>query len=215
MSVIGNEFSGLPLDVLIGGPLTSACNAQVMLANATQNFINDVGFKTVTSGTGTGATTSLVTRQIDFEYWQPMPIDNTATTGTAGSQAQVQNVKISVPLLAIVNVPALMIKSVDITFDMEVKSTEAHSDSTAASATASASASAGWGPFSAQVAISGSVSTAQSNTSSTDRSAKYHVEVRARDEGMPEGLSRVLSMLQRAIAPISVGAPQANTAITH
>lgn len=214
MSVIGNEFSGLPLDILIGGPLTSACNAQVMLANATQNFINDVGFKKV-PGTATNALPTLVTRQIDFEYWQPLPIDNTATTATTGSQAQVQNVKISVPLLAIVNVPALMIKSVDITFDMEVKSTEAHTDSTAASGTVSASASGGFGPFSAQVSISGSVSTAQSNTSSTDRSAKYHVEVRARDEGMPEGLSRVLGMLQRAIAPISVGAPQANTAITH
>lgn len=208
MSVIGNEFSGLPLDALIGGPLTSACNAQVMLANATQNFINNVGFKTTTSGTGNNTTSTQVTRQVDFEFWQPMPIDSTAASGTSGAVAQVQKVKLSVPLLAIVNVPAMMIKSVDITFDMEVKSTEMHNDSTAASASASASASGGWGPFSAQVSISGSVSTQQSNTAATDRSAKYHVEVRARDEGMPEGLSRVMGMLQRAIAPISVGAPQ-------
>jgi hypothetical protein len=213
MSFMGNEFSGLPLDALIGGPLTSACNAQVMLANATQNFINNVGFRTITTGTGSTATQTQVPRQVDFQYLQPVPID--PASSASGPDALVQQIKLSVPLLAIVNVPALMIKSVDITFDMEVKSTEMHADSTAASASASASASGGWGPFSAQVSISGTVSTQQSNTSSTDRSAKYHVEVRARDDGMPEGLSRVLSMLQRAIAPVSIGAPQTQASLPH
>lgn len=203
MSLMGNEYSGLPLDALIGGPLTSACNAQVMLANATQNFINNVGFKTV----GSGATATQVPRQVDFQFQQPTPIGS--AEAAAGATASVQLVKLSVPLLAIINVPALMIKSVDVTFDMEVKSTEMHADTTAASASASASASGGWGPFSAQVSISGTVSTSQTNTASTDRSAKYHVEVRARDEGMPEGLARVLSILQKAITPIYIGAPVA------
>ena len=58
------------------------------------------------------------------------------------------------------------------------------------------------------------VSTAKEHTRSTDKSAKYHVEVHALDEGMPEGLSRVLDILQSAIAPVSV-APVAPVAIAQ
>jgi hypothetical protein len=51
------------------------------------------------------------------------------------------------------------------------------------------------------VSISGSVSSHQSNTRSTDNSAKYHVDVRAANHGTPEGLSRVLDILSVAAAP--------------
>ena len=36
---MSNQFAGLPMRDLIGGPLQAACDAQNMLAAATSNFI--------------------------------------------------------------------------------------------------------------------------------------------------------------------------------
>ncbi len=68
----------------------------------------------------------------------------------------------------------------------------------------SAQARIGWGPFSAKVNISGSISTHKENTRSTDQSAKYHVQLHAADDGMPEGLARVMGMISQAVAPKSI-----------
>jgi len=59
------------------------------------------------------------------------------------------------------------------------------------------------GPFSLDVKVHGSVSSKSEHTRTSDNSAKYDVKVIARDDGMPEGLSRVLDMLNSAIAPAS------------
>ena len=42
---LAEQFSGLPMEELIGGPLLAACDAQVQLARATADFINAVGFE--------------------------------------------------------------------------------------------------------------------------------------------------------------------------
>lgn len=186
---LGNEFSGLPMGELIGGPLTAACDAQVRLALATANFINTVGFDPKTNQM----------RNVDFSFMRPAK----RPEGTPDDM-MVEKVQLSVPFLAIVNIPALKIKSVDITFDMEIKSSEQYKDSDKKDIGFEAGGSAGIGPFSLSVKVNGSVSTSRENTRSTDKSAKYHVEVHALDEGMPEGLSRVLDILQSAIAPVGV-----------
>ena len=133
---------------------------------------------------------------------------------TPGAPAVIamEDVEIEVPVLAIVKVPALSINAVDITFDMEVKSSESSTSKDTKEGSLEASASVGWGPFSASVSIKGSVSSTQENTRKSDNSAKYHVEVHARDEGMPEGLSRVLDILQQAVAPKAISAPTPVTA---
>ena len=73
MSVIGNEFSGLPIADLIGGPLKAACDAQVRLATATANFINTVGFNPILDSQRI-PTGQMVPRQVDFAFWQPTPM---------------------------------------------------------------------------------------------------------------------------------------------
>ena len=54
-------------------------------------------------------------------------------------------------------------------------------------------------------AVTGSISAHQSNTRSSDNSAKYHVDVRATNHGTPEGLARVLDMMAANVAPMLVG----------
>jgi hypothetical protein len=100
-----------------------------------------------------------------------------------------------------------MVKTVNVTFDMEVKSSESHKDDSSQEAGFEGTAKYNAGLFSCEVKVHGSVSSHQENTRSTDRSAKYHVDVQARDDGMPEGLARVLDMLQKSIAPVSISQP--------
>ena len=60
--------------------------------------------------------------------------------------------------------------------------------------------------------MSGSVASHSANTRKTDNSAKYDVKVVARDDGPPEGLMKMLDILQGAIAPApTAGAAPAPT----
>jgi hypothetical protein len=193
---MASQFKGLPMSDLIGSPLTAACDAQVKLANATADFIKYIGFLPPTGSDPNGVGD---TRLAHFSFKRPIADPNDA------SKTIDENVTLDVPLLAIVKVPSLAITKVDITFDMEVKSSFASKESTDASAKMSADVKVGWGPISAQVHIEGSVATHKENTRSSDNSAKYHVQVLAEDSGMPEGLARVLDILQTSIQPRSSG----------
>jgi hypothetical protein len=166
------------MENLIGGPLSAASNASVKLARSTADFINSVGFNPDKSAR---------TMLFKYEKSDMDPLGNPVRN----------EMSLQVPLLAIVPIPNLQIDEVNILFDMEVKECEKAESSLDAGG--SFSASVGIGPFS--VSISGSVSVHQSNTRSTDNSAKYHVDVRAANHGTPEGLSRVLDILAAAAAP--------------
>ncbi len=186
---VQDQFSGLDMGALIGGPLKAACDAQIMMAKATSDFIQNVGMD--------AANTSGVrkVRTVDFSFQRP-------STAGDGKGIGMEKVNLSVPLLSIVKIPALSVDDVNVTFDMEVKS----SVSSESSADEKVEAEAKAGFFGASVSIKGSVSAHQNNTRKSDNSAKYHVEVHAKDSGMPEGLAKVLDILSTASAPVKIEA---------
>jgi hypothetical protein len=194
---ISSQFKGLPMGDLIGSPLTAACEAQVKLAQATADFIKVIGFlpPAANDPTGVGAT-----RTASFKFRRPVDDPN-------GAGIAEEEVELEVPLLAIVKVPNLSITTVDITFNMEVKSSFSQTEKDSKSGSFDASMSIGWGIFSAKASVSGSVSSSKENTRKSDNSAKYDVKVHAEDGGAPEGLLRVLDILQTACAPRKIGAP--------
>ena len=187
---MAEQFRGLPMDQLIGSPLRAACDAQVQLASATADFIKTVGFLPPSGGDKNGVGDI---RQVKFSYTR-----NT-TDPKDPSKSIPQKVELDVPLIAIVKVPNLSIKTVDITFDMEVKSHFATSESEDSKAGFSGDASYNMGFFSVSVHVEGSVAAHKEQTRSSDSSAKYHVEVRAEDNGIPEGLARVLDIINSSI----------------
>lgn len=99
---------------------------------------------------------------------------------------------LSVPLLVIINVPSLSIKYTKVDFVMNIKNVE----TVETNSDTSLSVSAGWGWGKAK--FKGSVSKATTRT--TDSSARYSFVVEARDDGPPEGLSRVLDILSDSIS---------------
>jgi hypothetical protein len=216
------SFSGLPMGDLIGGPLNASCDAQVRLAMATVNFIKVVGFEEPAKPE-TGTTIdpwSGDPRTAKFKFKRPVIVEPAVPPTPAGTDASgnpvpavpgkaavinVEEVEINVPVLAIVKIPSLSITQVDITFDMEVKSSESSKSSEDKSGSVEAQAKFGWGLWGGSVSIKGSVATHKENTRTSDNSAKYHVEVHAKDSGMPEGLARVLDILQQSVAPSKIG----------
>jgi hypothetical protein len=105
---MSDQFAGLPMSDLIGGPLQAACDAQVMLAKATADFIQDVGLEQ------DDATKAWSTRTVDFTFDRPVA----DTSG--GSTTETVNLK--VPLLAIINTPCLSVKEATVNFTMSVSS---------------------------------------------------------------------------------------------
>ena len=190
---MSDQFKGLDMASLIGGPLQAACDAQTKMAQATATFIDQVGMNPVIGSDGkpTGERTA---KTVDFTFTRPTQDE---TTGVVGEE----EVALKVPLLALIQTPALAIQEVTVTFDMEVKSSYSEKEATDTAGTLDAEAKMGWGLFSATVKIHGSVASHKENQRASDNSAKYHVEVKAAQNGTPEGLSRVLDMLQSAIAP--------------
>jgi hypothetical protein len=204
---MADQFRGLPMGDLIGGPLSAACDAQVRLANATANFIKVIGFLPPPApAQGVAADPNAVgdVRNVTFKFDRPSQAVPNQADPTGNLAAKMETVELTVPLLAVVKVPNLSITKVDITFDMEVKNSETSKDSQDMQAAMSAEAKIGWGPISATVKISGSVASHKENTRSTDQSAKYHVEVHATDDGMPEGLARVLDMIATSVGPKAI-----------
>jgi len=189
MAKLSDQFRGLPMKDLIGGPLQAACDAQVLLAQASADFIHSVGMDQ-----NDDKSLPLKVKTVDFSFDRP------TQAGDGGRET----VNLQVPLLAIVNTPSLSVKEVNIDFTMEVHETQKDVSSSEKKGSFSADMSYGFGMFSAKVHVQGSVVSKSEHTRETDNSAKYDVKVIARDDGMPEGLRKVLDMLNTAIAPTSV-----------
>lgn len=108
---------------------------------------------------------------------------NLSAMGKDGAE---KNLQIQAPLLAIVPIPNLAVEEVDIGFQMEV--TSARKDS------GDSSEVEGQG-----VQICGQVSSQAANTRATNQSAKYQIQVKARKQENPEGLSRILDLMAQAV----------------
>ena len=183
---MSSQFGGLPMDQLIGGPLKAACTAQTLLAKASSDFIKDVGLNDAGGG-------NMSARTVDFSFNKPVQ-DADGTT-------KMEKVDLQVPLLAIINTPSLSVKEAEVRFTMEVKSSTSSKTTSDTKAELTAHAKYNAGLFSCDVTIHGSLANHSENSRKSDNSAKYDVKVVARDDGPPEGLMKVLDMLNDAIAP--------------
>lgn len=185
---MSQQFGSLPMESLIGGPLQAAAKANGQLVSTNAKFITDIGFKKDAQGNPISA------NMVDFEFEKQI-------VDPATGKIVPQSVKVKVPMLAIVPLPALKIKDVEINFTMSVSSSTEDKSSSASSGSFSGSGGVNYGLFSVHVTVSGKTSSHSSQTRKSDNSAKYDVHVSATDDGIPEGLARVLDMMNDAINP--------------
>jgi len=171
------QFEGLPMEELIGAPLIAAANAQGKLAIQTSQFIKEIGMN-------------------ENEELDMIELKYKKQEKKNGEEKESTKI-ISVPKLSIINIPNLKIKKVNIDFEMEVKQQSKDETKTDAELKAEMGFKSMFSPFSAK--ITGSVSASKQSTRDTDNSAKYSVKIEASDDGIPEGLSRLLTMLSNII----------------
>jgi len=193
MAKIADQFKGLPMGELIANPLMAAAQAQGKLAGVTEKFIKEVGLESGNNG-------ELSARTVDFKYDSPVQDENGNTN--------IESRNLKVPLLAIVGTPNLSVKNVTVDFDMTVKSSTSNENTTKADVKTKVSYDNWWSPVKAE--MTASVSNKSTNTRKTDNSARYTVHCEARDDGAPEGLMKVLDILNSDIQPVPVGASKQN-----
>ncbi|QIY78863.1 DUF2589 domain-containing protein [Chromobacterium violaceum] len=199
---MAQQFSGLPMQSLIGGPLQAAAQAQQSLAMTQTQAILETGFIRLVDRNGKLTGYKPLTAAIELASSRP---------GPAGQAASALTLKL--PVLTLMHIPSLAIRSVDIAFDMEVKSScsreTAEQSASKLDAGAAWDARAGWGAFG--VELKGSVSYDASHSrddkqgASKSNDARYHVEVKAEQQPVPEGLKLLLQAfgkhMDMALAP--------------
>lgn len=181
----GGIVKSLPLDMMFGAPLQAAIQAQVNSAKATAEYMKQVGFdkdgKVLTIKSG---------------YSQVL-------SDKDGNPIRIANRTVEAPLLALIPIPALIIKSVDIDFELTVETAESSSSSTEVGA--KAEGKVGFAFWSAS--FSASVTHKSEQTRKTDTRARYQVKMHAEQQDPPEGFKRIIDALMNAmIQPLDADA---------
>jgi hypothetical protein len=160
----------MPIAELIAAPLEAAVDAQYKLAQSTVDFITSVGFYKDRDGND-------ITRNLTFTIQRP---------GEKG--AEPDQMSVQAPLLALVPVPGLAIEEMNIDFQMEVTSTDKIEEKSGTD-----------GKSEDRISVAGKISSNADHTRQTNQSAKYQIQLKARKQEPPEGLSRLLDILASTV----------------
>jgi len=190
-----SELQQIPFSHLIGSPLKAAVEAQALAAQSTIEFIHKVGFKEQANptdlvfGDPTENAEAGELRSVTFTYEKKDENDVPATFS------------LTVPFLAITPIPYIRID--EMTIDFNAKLTDAVTRNTSSDFTlgteVKASYSAFWSPVKVDARVSATFNQKSSATEQSQREYSMQIHVRAVQDEMPAGLSRMLDMLEQAI----------------
>lgn len=206
---IGAELQALPLEYMLGTPLTAVIKAQALAAQTTVEFIEKVGLEE------DATTGELSLRTAEFSFSQPVP--DPANPGAV----VVQDTKLTVPLLSLAPIPFIRVSDLNVSFEFKIR--DVSSSQTKSEITGKTSfentttveskmgvgggilgflgGPKGSGSVESKTNVSASVSATyqSSNRQMTDRSATFKMTMNAVQDALPEGLSRVLTILNDSI----------------
>lgn len=189
------ELKQIPFGYLIGEPLKAAVEAQAVAAKTTIDFIQKVGFvpndpdqDALFVDEGSDADAGRV-RNVTFNY-------------SKRDQNDVEtDFTLSVPILSIVPIPILRID--EVTIDFTAKLTDAVENTAKSNFKTETEAKGNykswWSPVDLEFRTGLSYESSKSTTSRYTRDYTMSIHVRAVQDDMPAGLSRVLDILETAI----------------
>ena len=199
---VAQQFTGLPMADLIGGPLSAVSTANSQMALTQTKFLLDTCFEF---------------KEEDKSY-KPIMIDMVLTRGVisynndGSTKIDSFDTKFSLPLLTIVPINSLGIDSTSIHFEMEVKSssseTEEETSKTHKEGEVEVEGKVGWGPISVSIKGKASYSSDDSKTHDThyenSNSAKYVVDVHASQLPLPKGVNTIIDAFSQNISPVQI-----------
>lgn len=215
---MAQSFTGLPMGDLIGGPLNAAAKANADMAATQVNFLLKTCFS-YTENVEKGKPGSYSPVMIKMSLTRGVMIPAVMNKdGTVIEEAKIQNfeTKFDLPILTIMPLNSLAVDKVDITFEMEVKSSYGEESSkkteNEVKAEASWEAKVDYGIFSASVTGSASYDSKDSSSFDThyekSNSAKYTVAVSASQLPLPKGVNVIIEAFTKAIEPYEMPAAQ-------
>ena len=213
---MSQQFSGLPMESLIGGPLNAAAKANSAMALTQTRFMLDTCFNM--------AKEDKDGKTIPTQY-EPIMIDMILTRSVISEDKDGKvsvtpaSTKFTLPLLTILPINSLAVETVDINFEMEVKSSFSEDDNKAKESESKGEGSfetkLGWGPLSVSIKGSASYSSKDSETHNThyekSNSAKYTVNVHAGQLPLPKGVNTIIEAFTKTIQPIELKSPSAQS----
>ncbi len=192
------ELRQIPFSQLIGAPLKAAVEAQALAAQSTIEFIEKVGFANPGSNfeppdllfdNPGGDANAGHLRNVTFTYTKKDENDTVA------------DFSLTVPLLAITPIPYIRID--EMTIDFSAKLTDAIERKTSASFNLSSSVSgkysSWWSPIKMEFRTSATYNSKTATRAAQKREYRIDIHVRALQDEMPSGLSKMLDILEDAI----------------
>ena len=198
---IAQQFTGLPMADLIGGPLMAVTEANSNMAKAQTKFLLETCFQIDKENSDNlkpiMIKLNLTRAVLSFDKDKKPDTDYVTTT-------------IELPILTIFPINSLGVDSASVNFEMEVKSSSSddikETSGSSTSGEASITGKVGWGPFSVSIQGSISYSSEDSRTHDThyenSNSAKYSVSVHAGQLPMPKGVNTIIDAYSKSIQPI-------------
>lgn len=176
------ELGSIDFATIIGGPLDACVKAQSNASISTVSFINEVGFE------GEGSSRKL--RMAEFKYKKSSP--NPKYTEGGSEPAIIQEDKeITVPFIALLNIPSFRIESCEVDFNVKLNST--YTKNVSSEFGINAGASGGFGPVKFKVDVS--YKRSSSTGVKIEKEYSLGVKVKATNDEMPAGLEKVLGLL--------------------
>lgn len=179
-----NQLSNLPFENIIGGPLNAAINAQAQAAETTVDFIQRVGMQEVN-----GEKEAI---NVQFVY----------------EDSSGQSRRITVPILAIVPIPFIVIDGINIAFKAKITASTHSQSSSSKASSGYINGSAGYRGRRFRASLNAGYSAKKDSKASQD--SKYSVEytmdvqVNASQAGLPAGMEAVLGFLQQGTHELPV-----------
>jgi hypothetical protein len=198
MSRAVEELRQIPFSHLIGAPLKAAIEAQALAAQSTIDFIQKIGFQ----GSADPQAKDLLFDKPSEDADAGTIRNITFTYKKKDEAGEEKDFKLSVPLLTITPIPYIRID--EMTIDFKAKLTDMIQSESASQSSVSASSkgkfSAFWSPVKMEFRASATYKTTSSTAASQKREYSMDIHVRAVQDEMPGGLSKILDILEDAVS---------------
>lgn len=197
MSRAIQNLAQIPFGTLIGQPLKAAVEAQAIAAQTSIDFIQKVGFlKTATPANGSPLVNG---EDADAQFGEVRNV--TFKYSKKDENGDVRDFNLTVPILAIVPIPYLRIDEMTIDFRARLTDMVEHNSSSSFALNSSVSASyrSWWSPVSAEFRTSVSYQSSNSTKSTSASEYTMDIHVRAVQDALPAGLTKILDLLEQGI----------------
>jgi hypothetical protein len=200
----GQELASIDFESLLGGPLIAVVNAQAQSAMATVNFIKEVGFKKPSTDEFAGGDTSTEEPiYVSFKYPKEVsplvPADSTTSPPTPAQEAVYEDHELKVPILTMLPIPFIRMDETTVDFNAKINSVEYRKTDTSLKIDSSLEAKAGWLFGSAKLKVGTSYQRNTQQGNKVNRTYSMAVHIKAVQDEMPEGMERLLGILEGAI----------------